>query len=155
MNVWHGVEKIGGVLEIIAVSAIIYSPFIIYTVATANGSPRDAAMEAQLITYWREIREFLNRYGTSIPEPLRRKLSARLRVLIYERDNYICQYCGRHTQSPHCDHILPFSRGGADHPSNLVTACPECNWSKSDKTPKEWFGWLARGNRFIGVTYVA
>lgn len=61
-----------------------------------------------------------------------------LRVLIFERDGYICQYCGISVDSPHCDHVFPRSRGGSDEIENLVTACPRCNISKKDRTPEEW-----------------
>jgi hypothetical protein len=62
----------------------------------------------------------------------------RLRRLIFERDNYTCQYCGARGVRLECDHVHPVSRGGLDHPSNLVTACFSCNRSKRDKLIGEW-----------------
>ena len=62
----------------------------------------------------------------------------KLRITIFERDNYTCLYCGRKVDHPHCDHILPFSRGGESVPENLATACPACNREKWDRTPEEW-----------------
>jgi len=59
-------------------------------------------------------------------------VTPRLRILILERDNYTCQYCG--TQAPyvklHVDHIIPRARGGSDATSNLITACQLCNIGK-------------------------
>ena len=62
----------------------------------------------------------------------------RLRVKIFSRDNYVCQYCGRKTERPHCDHVVPISRGGKSTQENLATACPTCNLSKGAKTLSEW-----------------
>ena len=60
------------------------------------------------------------------------------REYVWERDRYTCQYCGKVTNSPHCDHVIPQSKGGDKSPENLVTACPHCNCSKCDHTPEEW-----------------
>ncbi len=61
-----------------------------------------------------------------------------LRAAVFDRDDYICQYCGQHVDHPHCDHVFPLSRGGKSIMENLVTACPSCNCSKHDRTPEEW-----------------
>lgn len=60
------------------------------------------------------------------------------RLIVFERDGYICRYCGIQVEAPHCDHVYPRSRGGSDEIENLVTACPRCNISKNDRTPEEW-----------------
>lgn len=62
----------------------------------------------------------------------------RRRYTVFIRDDFTCQYCGTPIEKPHCDHIIPRSRGGADTVDNLVTACPSCNLKKGDKTPEEW-----------------
>jgi len=36
------------------------------------------------------------------------------------------------------DHVVPFSRGGANTPENYVAACFRCNLDKSDMTLDEW-----------------
>lgn len=61
-----------------------------------------------------------------------------LRLRVFERDKYVCQYCGCHVDNPECDHVTPRSRGGESSMENLVTACPSCNRSKGAKTPEEW-----------------
>ena len=61
-----------------------------------------------------------------------------VRQQVFERDGYVCQYCGHPVMHPHCDHVFPLSRGGRSTLDNLVTACPACNCSKHDKTPEEW-----------------
>lgn len=61
-----------------------------------------------------------------------------LRQQVLEFDNFTCQYCGRTTGPLECDHMMPYSRGGADEFENLITACKPCNRSKSRKTVSEW-----------------
>lgn len=60
------------------------------------------------------------------------------RYTVFTRDNFTCRYCGKRVEKPHCDHVMPRSRGGSDEVKNLVTACPSCNLRKSDRTPEEW-----------------
>lgn len=51
---------------------------------------------------------------------------------VFERDNFTCAYCGRKLWPNECqlDHIIPVSKGGADHPYNSATACRDCNLAK-------------------------
>ena len=59
----------------------------------------------------------------------------RLRFAVLRRDNFTCQYCGRSVQTGvelTIDHLTPLSLGGSYEPSNLVTACQECNQGKAD-----------------------
>ena len=60
--------------------------------------------------------------------------SKRLRFEILKRDGYRCKYCGANGEKVtlHVDHVFPESKGGKDNPSNLVTACSDCNFGKSD-----------------------
>ena len=62
-------------------------------------------------------------------------LSKRTRFRVLTRDRFTCRYCGRSAPAVvlHIDHIHPASRGGSNDESNLVTACVDCNGSKSDK----------------------
>ena len=57
----------------------------------------------------------------------------RLRHYIFERDNYICQICGRYTSHPVCDHIIPISISHNNKPENLRTLCPECHAKRHKK----------------------
>jgi 5-methylcytosine-specific restriction endonuclease McrA len=56
---------------------------------------------------------------------------------IFRRDNYTCQYCGRHTTSLTVDHVLPRHLGGKATWTNLVTACNACNHLKGGHTLDE------------------
>ncbi len=56
---------------------------------------------------------------------------------IFLRDNYTCQYCGKHTRDLTLDHILPRSKGGRHTWDNLVSACSNCNHKKGQRTPDQ------------------
>lgn len=47
------------------------------------------------------------------------------RRFIFERDVYICCYCGADARS--IDHIIPVDKGGTNHALNLVACCRRCN----------------------------
>lgn len=61
-------------------------------------------------------------------------ISKRKRFEILKRDGFRCRYCGATpgVDGLHVDHIMPQSKGGSDHPDNLMTACSWCNLGKSD-----------------------
>lgn len=65
-----------------------------------------------------------------------RRVTAQARFLILQRDGFACRYCGRRPPEVilHVDHVQPWSKGGPDDPSNLVTACRDCNLGKQDLT---------------------
>lgn len=54
---------------------------------------------------------------------------------------YPCTYCGRPADS--WDHVMPWSRGGSDR--QVVPACTQCNSSKNDSTPEEWWARIGNG----------
>ena len=49
---------------------------------------------------------------------------------VFRRDNYTCQYCGKHSSELTLDHVLPKHLGGKHAWNNVVTACPSCNHHK-------------------------
>jgi hypothetical protein len=68
---------------------------------------------------------------------------------IYERDGYRCQLCSKrcfkvakyskvdgriHPRSPTIDHVIAMACGGNHEPSNLQTACFECNSRKGARS---------------------
>jgi 5-methylcytosine-specific restriction endonuclease McrA len=61
---------------------------------------------------------------------LRVKLSRRE---VFRRDNYTCQYCGRHGSDLTLDHVLPKHLGGEHVWDNVVAACPSCNHHKGGR----------------------
>src|SRR5262249_13764086 len=77
------------------------------------------------------------------------------RRAIFERDAWLCAYCRRtctlagprktdpwRPTDAVVDHIIPLKLGGADEPSNYITACWQCN---RDKWHRLWtpHGWTA------------
>jgi 5-methylcytosine-specific restriction endonuclease McrA len=56
---------------------------------------------------------------------------------IFRRDGYRCQYCGQYSAHLTLDHVVPKYRGGGSGWDNLVSACPQCNRRKGNRTPKE------------------
>lgn len=76
------------------------------------------------------------------PDQHRRKkinmaVSKRLRFEVLRRDNHACRYCGRPAPGVKLtvDHVIPVALGGSDSPTNLVTACSDCNGGKSSTSP--------------------
>ena len=52
-----------------------------------------------------------------------------------------CAYCGCECYDGyHIDHKIPLSKGGGNEIENLALSCPNCNWSKRDKTDIEFIG---------------
>ncbi|HVL24540.1 MAG TPA: HNH endonuclease [Thermomicrobiales bacterium] len=56
---------------------------------------------------------------------------------IFIRDNFTCQYCGRHGHELTIDHVIPRSRGGLHTWENVVSACKTCNHRKGGKSVAE------------------
>ena len=59
-----------------------------------------------------------------------------LRKAILKRDDNTCAYCGQEATT--VDHIIPISKGGVDHETNLVAACTTCNYGKKDRDAKQF-----------------
>ena len=59
------------------------------------------------------------------------------RLAIYLRDGLACAYCGASVEDHarlSLDHLRPYSKGGTNETSNLVTACGRCNSSRGTRT---------------------
>ncbi len=61
------------------------------------------------------------------------------RANIYVRDEYTCQYCGKHKEPRDLtfDHVVPVAQGGRRTWENIVTACSPCNARKDNRTPEQ------------------
>lgn len=67
--------------------------------------------------------------------PTRKAIPKRTRYEVLNRDGNTCRYCHA-TDSPlTIDHVIPVALGGTDDPSNLVTACRDCNYGKASSNP--------------------
>ncbi len=75
-----------------------------------------------------------------VPRRFRRQVT---NTFLFARDDYTCQYCGRHKhelrgrQFLTRDHVLPVSRGGGNTWDNVVTSCSPCNNRKGGRLPAE------------------
>ncbi|MEX2465396.1 MAG: HNH endonuclease [Gemmatimonadota bacterium] len=75
-----------------------------------------------------------------VPRRFRRQVT---NTFLFARDDYTCQYCGRHRtelrgrQFLTRDHVLPVSRGGENAWENVVTSCSTCNNRKGNRLPRE------------------
>jgi len=61
------------------------------------------------------------------------------RIKIFERDKWICQYCGEKVtqETVTIDHYIPQTNGGKHNKENLRTCCLICNSIKSGNTFEE------------------
>lgn len=64
-------------------------------------------------------------------------LSKRVRYEVLRRDDHACRYCGGRAPEVRLtiDHVVPVALGGGDDPTNLATACADCNAGKSSVAP--------------------
>lgn len=65
------------------------------------------------------------------------KIPKRLRYEVLRRDRHTCRYCGASAPDVRLtvDHVLPRVLGGTNDPTNLVTACADCNSGKTSIHP--------------------
>ena len=61
-----------------------------------------------------------------------RHISQDVKDSVWNRDGGVCVECGSN-DSIEFDHIIPFSKGGANTYRNIQLLCESCNRSKSDK----------------------
>lgn len=61
-------------------------------------------------------------------------ISKKLRFETFERDEFVCQYCGKSPPEVvlEIDHVVPKSKNGGDVINNLTTSCADCNKGKSN-----------------------
>jgi len=75
-----------------------------------------------------------------VPHRFRRQVT---NTFLFARDDYTCQYCGRHRselrgrQFLTRDHVRPLSKGGLNSWENVVTSCSTCNNRKGGRLPEE------------------
>ncbi|MFN8468246.1 MAG: HNH endonuclease [Caldilineaceae bacterium] len=72
----------------------------------------------------------------------------KIRELVWQRDQGICQVCGvrLHKDLYDCGHIIDRIVGGSDRPANLVAMCVLCNQGKPiTKTRGEYLEWAKAG----------
>ena len=67
-------------------------------------------------------------------------ISISIRNEVYQRDDYICQFCGQKFTRDKLtmDHLVPQSLGGLDEITNFVTCCIPCNQRKANLPLEEF-----------------
>ncbi len=65
----------------------------------------------------------------------REPISKSIRMEVFKRDSFKCQYCGRSAPEAilEIDHIKPVSKGGDNSILNLITSCRDCNRGKGKR----------------------
>lgn len=103
---------------------------------------------------------FVRRDGVCLPKAS--PLKDREKRTIYDRDEGICQQCGKETKygggyrTPfsdgldpcQVDHIIPRCRGGQNDQDNLQVLCQPCNSQKGNKTPEEYEIYIEEVRKF-------
>lgn len=151
-----------------------------------SGQIRDASGANGGITEWaRRVRELRDEEGwpiqshhdsaalkpgeyllETLPPPKKdvvfsRRISARLRATVFDRNGFTCQMCGLtpgdidpETNRPvrlHVGHIMDKALGGKDELSNLRTLCSTCNQGAKNVTNEKPSGiWLLTQVRRAG-----
>ncbi len=60
-------------------------------------------------------------------------------VHLHKWQDHCCYYCRSPLeQKDTIEHVVPLSRDGTNNPSNIVLACPSCNFSKNSRLLTEW-----------------
>ena len=69
----------------------------------------------------------------------RKALAKKTRFEVFKRDNFTCQYCGKHAPDVvlEVDHIKPVAEGGTNDMLNLITSCVDCNRGKGKRLLKD------------------
>jgi 5-methylcytosine-specific restriction endonuclease McrA len=80
-------------------------------------------------------------------------ISQHKRLAIYLRDGLSCCYCNETTEQGAkltLDHLVPYSQGGSNRETNLVTCCLRCNSARGNRPVAQF---VAATATFLNVEY--
>lgn len=116
---------------------------------------RIVSWQRAVTMFWRGVCEIVEEYDEEIRSvTLTMKMPAVVRLLravgrkravkfsrinVLTRDNFTCQYCGKHlaVRKLNYDHVVPRCQGGKTVWENIVTSCVPCNDRKRGRTPEQ------------------
>lgn len=104
---------------------------------SGSESPEQIAVELDLAgcpRWMRDdaVRAVLRMRDARSGAPVLQRQSSLVGVTTTTPVGYQCRYCEAPAQT--IDHVWPRSRGGDDHPNNLVPACSQCNSTKGGQS---------------------
>jgi len=76
---------------------------------------------------------YKRKYPKGFKHSTSREVNPYLRQIVLDRDNYVCQKCGKSQEelsvSLHCHHIIPYINSPieTDDPDNCITLCKNCH----------------------------
>lgn len=129
-----GKEKREHVLNILYNDLVLFSEEILYKyeIFKKEYLPK-IKVDLELIARVEEAKKFqLLQNMEEEDKQASRHIPQKIKDIVWNRDGGKCVECGSN-QKIEFDHIIPFSKGGANTARNLQLLCESCNRSKSDK----------------------
>ena len=129
-----GKEKREHVLNVLYNDLVLFSEEILYKyeIFKKEYLPK-IKVDLELIARVEEAKKFqLLQNMEEEDKQASRHIPQKIKDIVWNRDGGKCVECGSN-QKIEFDHIIPFSKGGANTARNLQLLCESCNRSKSDK----------------------
>lgn len=84
--------------------------------------------------------EILVGHAKIFQRKVRWEVSGAIQQKVWAADDFRCMYCGRKMGEVQLtiDHFMPLELGGANDPSNYLSACRKCNKDKGSQHPQEF-----------------
>jgi hypothetical protein len=93
---------------------------------------------------------FARRWDKFYAQGQNKRFNKNIKNKIYQRDKFLCQYCG-FEKKIEIHHVIPQDLGGSHSEYNLVCACENCNRSigNSLRLPRNWWKLHPESNNVI------
>lgn len=133
-----------GCLACLLIGVVYFWPFAVLhgTAAVAVGVPWLIATIGMTLAAAGRAQAVRSRQPLKLAGETRHRepLSYEVKRAVWVRDRGMCRHCGigegesmrRHGEHLQYDHVIPFSRNGADTVANLQLLCGPCNRAKSN-----------------------